>query len=104
MQITDIKGVKKYRCLENRYRVYALQYTGKNKQEVQEFLEMKTLASLDGSYMKCNGQTIEKDDYIVRNMIVTGRGNTPNVSFTVFNKEEFETQYWRKEDDERDNF
>ncbi len=103
MQITDIKGVKRYRCLENRYRVYALQYTGSNKQEVQEFLEMKTLASLDGSYMKCNGQTIEKNDYIVRNMIVTDRGSTPNVSFVVFNKEDFENQYRSNDNVERDN-
>ena len=103
MQITDIKGVKRYRCLENRYRVYALQYTGNNKQEVQEFLEMKTLASLDGSYMKCNGQTIEKNDYIVRNMIATGRGSTPNVSFVVFNKEDFENQYRSNDNAERDN-
>ena len=103
LKITNIKGVKRYRHTHNRIRVYAIEYTGNNKKEIQEFVEMKILSSLDGSYIKCNGRLIEKNDYVIRNMLTTVSGNTADINFEVLPKKEFQRIY-RSNENVRKNY
>lgn len=103
MKIAEIKGVKRYRQLTNRFRIYAIQYIGDNKKEIQEFIGMKILSSLDGSYIKCNGRVIEKYDYVIRKMIVTDSGNTADIDFEVLSNKEFQRIY-RSNENVRKNY
>lgn len=102
LKITEIKGVKRYRHIANRFRIYAIEYTGNNKKEIQDFIGMKTLSSLDGSYIKCNGRLIERNDYVIRNMIVNS-GNTADINFEVLSKKEFQRVY-RSNENVRKNY
>lgn len=103
MKIAEIKGVKRYRQLTNRFRIYAIQYTGDNKKEIQEFIGMKILSNLDGSYIKCNGRLIEKYDHVIRKMIVTDSGNTADIDFEVLSNKEFQRIY-RSNENVRKNY
>lgn len=55
-----------------RHRVYALQYTGQNAEDIQEFLGNKVFVNSETNVLVCSGSVIHPSDWVIRKIIELG--------------------------------
>lgn len=86
-----------YRSRNNRVRVYAVQYTGENKEEVLKFIERPNMAANDAKYIKCNEWKIYPRDWVVRRIYDIALGiKEIDLNFEVFDDAGFNKKYKRR--------
>lgn len=87
-------GIKKYRNIKSRCRVYAIQYKGDNAGAVQEFIELPVYRTLgDDSYINCMGRIVNQGEYIAKTFVVVGDKTFLDVDFEIYEKKIFEKKF-----------
>lgn len=83
-----------YRSRNNRGRVYAVQYTGENKEEVLKFIERPNMAANEERYLKCSEHKIYPGDWVTRRIYDIALGvKEIDLNFEIYNRIDFSKKY-----------